>query len=299
MSTQSNFMYVSFGPSISSKVQCVINSQDPIDLVECNFDVANDWIPFFKCATEEAQKAFIDRIVNMEHMLDKSGTRILNVACVHSGIPVVEYLIQKGANVNLLDDFGETALHDACKMRKISMVRFLVNSTNINIDQPNNKGRTALGFLCEDGQTELAKLFLEKGADIEIIDKDGFSILDRAANSSPEMVNLISQHLSLKHIETLSSDGFSPFHRICKNATTDSIRLLIDRGINLTKTSATGMTPLQLLCENSKVTNELIKQVVDKGISLDFDDKEIQKQVRDRVIKAYSYTASSKETWPM
>ena len=66
------------------------------------------------------------------------------------------------------------------------------HSTDININQYNCEGRTALQQSCVDGKIELAKSLVKYGADHCLTNRDGFSTLQIAAFSGhPEMMMYI------------------------------------------------------------------------------------------------------------
>lgn len=66
------------------------------------------------------------------------------------------------------------------------------HSTDININQYNYEGRTALQQSCVDGKIELAKSLVKYGADHCLTNRDGFSTLQIAVFSGhPEMMMYI------------------------------------------------------------------------------------------------------------
>lgn len=73
---------------------------------------------------------------------------------------------------------------------------FLENhSTEININQYNGEGRTALQQSCMDGNLSLAKILVKYGADHRLTTKDGFSTMHTAVFSGHS--NLFMYILSL------------------------------------------------------------------------------------------------------
>ena len=70
--------------------------------------------------------------------------------------------IENGADVNLKDEWGRTALHWAVEKENLEMVKYLVeNGADANL--LDIKGRTAFTFAVEKGNLEMVKLFIEKG----------------------------------------------------------------------------------------------------------------------------------------
>jgi len=104
------------------------------------------------------------------------GEPALNIAIKvdffkEGSLPIFDYLLSKGANMNLKDSQGETALHILARRTDeaaVYMVTKLLERADSKIDMPNNNGETALqiaqqcgnrGFidLCEKNQ-KLSKL---------------------------------------------------------------------------------------------------------------------------------------------
>lgn len=71
--------------------------------------------------------------------------------CVNSGHEkFIELLSKSGGNFNIVDDYGQTALHIAAKNGNENVTEVLIeNGVNINI--VDNHGKSALHFAAERG----------------------------------------------------------------------------------------------------------------------------------------------------
>ncbi|XP_031636726.1 tyrosine-protein kinase Shark isoform X2 [Contarinia nasturtii] len=113
----------------------------------------------------------------VEHVLlsDKTGSRIdakdqdgrsaVHLACLrtNSAEPILEKLINSGANVNCRDEHGNTPLHYACQTQPLSLIQILVDA-NANIDARNNDtGRVPLHDAASTGNLEVVKFLLGCG----------------------------------------------------------------------------------------------------------------------------------------
>jgi uncharacterized protein len=74
------------------------------------------------------------------------------------------------------DHKSNNALHQACKYNDIGMIRIIL-SYDININEVNDKGRSPLFLI---GNDEIIKLLLDNGADINIQDYKGNTVLHDA-----------------------------------------------------------------------------------------------------------------------
>jgi len=91
----------------------------------------------------------------------------------------VELLLEKGADPNISDEDGDTALIEACEGGHTNVVELLMEKgADPNIS--NKRGRTPLIEASEEGHTNVVELLLEKGADPNISDEDGDTPLNVA-----------------------------------------------------------------------------------------------------------------------
>jgi ankyrin repeat protein len=107
-------------------------------------------------------------------------------------IEMVDLLLRNGANPNLQDRGGETALHWASARGFLEMVEKLLESENININITNIDGRNALHSIFDDEEEifnpdnvePIMKLLIEKGININETDDSGKTALHLAAEQN-------------------------------------------------------------------------------------------------------------------
>ncbi|USO00950.1 MAG: ankyrin repeat domain-containing protein [Alphaproteobacteria bacterium] len=80
---------------------------------------------------------------------------------------IAKHLIEKGADVNLGDNQGMTALMHASENRNLDVVEYLIKY-GADVNLKNNQNLTALRIVCLDGYSEfgdkVVKLLREAGA---------------------------------------------------------------------------------------------------------------------------------------
>jgi ankyrin repeat protein len=93
---------------------------------------------------------------------------------------VLKELLNRGAEVNALDHYGRTALHQAVtRGQKTTVVELLRSGADITAQDYG--GRTPLHLAVASGRLDVVIMLLEKGADINARDNEGKTPLQLAA----------------------------------------------------------------------------------------------------------------------
>jgi len=100
-------------------------------------------------------------------------------------LEILKLTIDAGANTKLTNRFGGTALIPAAERGPVTVVTELLTRTDVEIDHVNNLGWTALleAIILGDGgpaRTEVVRLLIEAGADVNLADGQGVSPLTHA-----------------------------------------------------------------------------------------------------------------------
>jgi len=132
--------------------------------------------------------------------VDIHGNTILIWCCYRGNIVSVDYLVKRGANVNVVNSEECTPLIYACTSGDIGMVRYLLKS-GANPDHQNNIGHTPLICACIDGDIDMVNLLINYNADINYVNKNKDCALTYACiNNHVEIVKLLLKRGSyIKH----------------------------------------------------------------------------------------------------
>jgi ankyrin repeat protein len=104
----------------------------------------------------------------------------------------IKYLIERGADVNAKEEYGNTSLHWASLMDCIEIVKLLLDR-GADVGATDKDRWTPLHWASEYNCIEIAKLLLEKGADVNSENNGGWTPLDRA--ESDEMEALLKKYM--------------------------------------------------------------------------------------------------------
>ena len=149
----------------------------------------------------------------------------LIAAATNESVAVLQLLIDRGANTEVKDEEGRTALHCAVWYGKERSVNLLIEN-GAAIEAMNPYGYTALITAAAMDSSNVVKLLLEKGANIEAIG-------DR---------------------------GVTPLHNAVKFGRADIARLLLEHGAKTDIPDQIGQTPLRLAEErNNKAVMRVLR----------------------------------------
>ena len=168
--------------------------------------------------------------------LDGGGQSPLAVACnSNKTLDIVKLLLDHDADPNyILKEHNDTALFYAINNIHIpyEMTKYLLDrGANPNIR--NIGGDTALMWASEDNHTEIARLLLDRGAVIDVRDINGNTALMWASSQGRiEIVRLLLNHGANPNIR--DNDGDTALQRALKDDYKEIVRLLLDYGADPT-----------------------------------------------------------------
>jgi ankyrin repeat protein len=135
----------------------------------------------------------------------------LIVAAAYGHTEVVKLLLEKGAQVNMGNEGGETALHYAARHGHTKVMRILLEHGA----DPKSKGTgcgTPLQWAVRGGQRQSVKTLLDYGVDINQRGTDGETALSTAASEYPDIVSFL---ISLgADVNTRADNDCTPLQRL-------------------------------------------------------------------------------------
>lgn len=232
----------------------------------------------------------------------------LYLACQSGHIGAVRWLLEQEVMLDRSDKDGWTELHAACSKNHESVVKLLLDKTpDIKgyVNARTSDGITPLYLAAQHGFSQLAKLLISSGAEVNCHEEEGFAPLHVACQGghyqvvkvileSPDSeVNLVAKtdtawypihfatqenhaevvELLIKNgaiVDALSSDGHTPLHLSAGCGNLECLKVLISRGhANPAVADHMGWCPLHHASQNGHL--ETVRQLI-----------ESQKQTEDR-----------------
>ncbi|QPK62957.1 ankyrin repeat domain-containing protein [Methylomonas sp. LL1] len=113
--------------------------------------------------------------------VNNSGKHALILAAQQARDDVLSRLIQQGADLKVLDAYGNNALWAACFAESNACIALLLQA-GIDIDYQNPSGASALTYSSSSGKHLVVAQLLQAGANPLLTTQDDFSALDLAAS---------------------------------------------------------------------------------------------------------------------
>lgn len=128
--------------------------------------------------------------------LDGRHSTPLHFAAGYNRVPVVEYLLENGAEVHASDKGGLVPLHNACSYGHYEVTELLVkHGANVNV--ADLWKFTPLHEAAAKGKYEIVKLLLKHGADSSKKNRDGATPLDLVRESDQDVADLLRGNAAL------------------------------------------------------------------------------------------------------
>jgi ankyrin repeat protein len=151
----------------------------------------------------------------------------------------VQKLVARGVDPNLKDRKGDPLLVQALREKSLKAARALIHAQNIDFDQPNAAGETALMMASLQGELDMVKLMVD---DKEVeINKTGWTPLHYAAtNGHIEIVKFLLDRSA--YVDAESPNGTTPLMMAARGGHVDIVRLLLEEGADMRIRNQQGMT---------------------------------------------------------
>ncbi|KAK4164970.1 hypothetical protein QBC43DRAFT_378263 [Cladorrhinum sp. PSN259] len=188
---------------------------------------------------------------------------LLNWAAENGYADIAELLLNKGTEVDVKAQNGDTPLRIACQKGNEAVARLLLDR-GADITAKSNNGWTTLNSALNNGHIEMVKLLLDRGADTTVKNNDGWTPLSLASNKGHIEMLLLDRGAD---ITVKSNNGWTPLSLALNNGHIEMVKLLLDRGADITLLldrgaditvkNNNGRTPLNSASENGHV--EVVK----------------------------------------
>lgn len=109
--------------------------------------------------------------------MDSKGANALHYLARRQDLPSITYLINKGAQTDLVDKDGNTPLMNACYGTNLDIVKALYKDQSL-VNKINKKGDTALQIALQRSNNEVVAFLLAEGATINAVNNKGENLIE-------------------------------------------------------------------------------------------------------------------------
>ncbi|XP_046326546.2 ankyrin repeat domain-containing protein 50-like [Haliotis rufescens] len=168
---------------------------------------------------------------------------------------VVELLVERGADLSVVDVVGDNILHRACDGGHLDIMKLVLTYTTGCVNGKGYCGKTPLMTAVGSGCREMVELLVSKGADVSLVDNRGDNILHLACDGGHYeiMKYVLSQPID---INSRGRKGRTPVSWAARHGHTAMFNLLVNRGADLTLDG----NIFSLACKGSET--EIVKLVL-------------------------------------
>ena len=206
-----------------------------------------------------------------ERPLPPLGTH-LHYAAIWGVHFIIEFLIIEHPQEVRSQDFpgDATPLHLASQNGRVEVARMLVER-GADVATQNKDGETPLHPASRNGGVEVARMLVEHGADVAAQNKDGETPLHLASQyGNVEVVRILVERGA--DLAAQKKYGETPLHMASQTGQVDVARMLVERGADLAAQNKYGETPLHMASQNGQV--EVARMLVERGADVAAQNKD-------------------------
>lgn len=201
---------------------------------------------------------------------------LLHVAAKHDKPQLIAILIKAGANPEMLDPHGQTAINTAISRGHADFAKELIKETNAGCIVKNNEDEFALHEAARKGAADIVDLLLEKDSEartkslkhLVLPNRDGMKPLVLGAeHGHPKVVEklLVAKTSSLYDMWSRHPTESSPLLLAAQNGHEEVVRVLCEHSVPMKNFSdSNGTTPLMAASKTRRGYN-CVKLLLDKG----------------------------------
>lgn len=199
---------------------------------------------FFKNSTNESfQKELFSDNININKIqkdidkgidintIDEDGRTLLFSLCVKKKLQAIKILIENGINLKVEDKYGRTVLDDAVNRSDGVMIRYLLEN-GFDINHKNSSHRTVMQNVALEGNYKIFQILMSYHPNYDAVDKYGRTVLFDAVEGGN--VNIIKELVNhMKDIDIVDEDNETPLFKAVLKENSKIAEVLILFGMNL------------------------------------------------------------------
>jgi ankyrin repeat protein len=180
------------------------------------------------------------------------GSTPLHSAAYLGRFEIARILLEHKARVNSQDNHGRTPLYRALERPESGqsdVVRLLLDhNADVRVGDNTDSGYTPLHFVASHGSLEVARILLERNAEVNSRNNHGSTPLLLASDrGNPDVARLLLDYNADVHVHNYL--GHTPLQRAARRGHLQVARILLERNAEVNSRNHYGSTPLLLASE--------------------------------------------------
>lgn len=171
----------------------------------------------------------VDNRAHINGVADAKGLSVLSHAVMSGNIDIVRLLLEHGGDLSQRDGNGSYPLSLACKAANNAMATLLIESGADPMTVDVN-GFSMLMYAAQNDDWPLQDLLLQRGADVSLVAKGTSALHFACSGTHCEAVRIMTEKGA--DIDAINRDGYTPLMLAAKNSRADFIQILIEHRAN-------------------------------------------------------------------
>lgn len=216
-------------------------------------------------------KSLLTKNLGLIEAKNKFGSSPLHYATWWGQLPLVEYLVEQGADLNTKDIFDQTLVHAAAWNGDLKLVKFFFVK-GLSLEEKDQKGNTPLLSAAKNNHLKVVKFLISEGADSAVQDNEGDNVfLIAAKNGYLKIIDFFAHDMKNKKIDLSTIKDANNNTLLHLAAANDHIKLLkylvYFHDFDLEAKNNDGNTPLDIALEMEN--NNLVENLIQLGAKVD------------------------------
>ena len=232
-------------------------------------DWREDWFQFIEKGDVSGLRGMIEKGADVDAK-DRRGQTGLIIASSKGDDQVVELLLKAGAEVGGTDLYGLTPLMSALANGHEQVAERLLAS-GADVKTRDKRLMTALAYAVTSGSTNMVKSLLDKGADPDVKAIDGVPLVLHGMRGEGEIARLLIDRGADIHAVT-SDTGDTLLMNASRWGSGRFVDILLEKGADVNAVSRDGYTALMYAARNGRA--DAVERLLKAGADVEVRDKD-------------------------
>ena len=192
------------------------------------------------------------------------GLTPLYVACEAGTLRVVKALVERGADLKTMGPYGTNLLYAAALHDNVDVLRYLLETGALDVDEEDHDGDTPLINACAFGRLDVVKVLVEVGgAEVDVALRGRGPLYWACDGGHMDVVRFLLEAGAWGGLEADGGVGISAMLAGAERGRVEVVRLWLDLGLDVDGVDGGGDTVLFRASRGSHV--ELVRMLVEEA----------------------------------